>query len=115
MLGIFRFDSLDQQGFALGPIIPSNATSFRVTVALRSGMNSGEAVVNLWLWTECPSSAVKDIKFKRAYRYNQVAYSFDSETFEFVNCPSNSKLFVSTDNQANNVLLELFAVGYSLP
>ena len=115
MLGTFRFDTLVQRAFALSPIIPSTATRFSVTVALRSGMNSGEDVVNLWLWTECLLTPFQDIRFKRAYRYNQAAYSFDSETFEFVHCPSNSKLFVITDNRANNVLLELFAVGYSLP
>jgi hypothetical protein len=76
-------------------------------------MNSGEAAFNVWLWTECPEKGTRDTKFKRGYRYFQSAYAFDSETLEFSYCSSKPELFVATDNQANNVQLELYTAGYT--
>ena len=82
-------------------------------VFVRSGMNSAEADVNIWIWTECPEIGIRDTRFKRGYRYDQTAYSFDSETFDFLYCPSTPALHVQTNNQANNVRLEVFAIGYT--
>ncbi|CAF0766812.1 unnamed protein product [Rotaria sp. Silwood1] len=112
-LGIFQFNTLEQVTFPLNIIIPSTARKVSVTVFIRSGMNSGEAAFNVWLWTECPEYSIRDTKFKRGYRYYQSAYSFDSETLEFLYCSSKPELNVITDNQASNVHLELYAVGYS--
>ncbi|CAF0935926.1 unnamed protein product [Rotaria sordida] len=113
LLGIFQFNTVEQVTFPLDPIIPSTAQKVRVTVFIRSGMNSGEAAFNVWLWTECPEFNFKDTKFKRGYRYYQSAYSFDSETLEFFYCSSKPELNVVTDNPSGNVQLELYAVGYT--
>ncbi len=113
LLGTYRFDTLERLVIPLKPIYPSSASKISVTVFIRSGMNNGEAAVNLWMWTECPEQSIKDTKFKRAYRYHQVAYSFDSETLEFIYCPSKPELYVVTDHPANNVQVELYAVGYT--
>ncbi|CAF1249066.1 unnamed protein product [Adineta ricciae] len=114
LLGTFRFDTLETVDFPLDVIFPSTARRIDVIVFMRSGMNSYEASVNLWLWTECPEKGTFDTKFKRGYRYNQVAYAFDSELLEFSYCSSKPTLHLTTDNHANNVLVELYAAGYSL-
>ena len=112
-LGIYHFDTLEPVAFPLNIIFPSTARKISITAFLKSGMNQYEAAVNVWLWTECPEKGTKDTKFKRAYRYHQIAYSFDSETLEFVYCSSKPQIFVATDNQANNVQLELYVAGYT--
>jgi hypothetical protein len=113
LLGTYLFDTLERVVIPLNLIYPATANKITVTVFIRSGMNPGEAAVNLWLWTECPEKNMQDTKFKRAYRYHQVAYAFDSETLEFSYCSSKPELYVITDHQANNVQLELYAVGYT--
>jgi hypothetical protein len=112
-LGIYHFDTLDPVAYPLNIIFPSAARKISVTVFIRSGMNNGEAAFNVWLWTECSELGTRDTKFKRGYRYHQSAYAFDSETLEFIYCSSNPNLYVVTDNQANNVQLELYVAGYT--
>ena len=112
-LGVFRFDTLSEMTFPLESIYPASARTISVMVFIRSGMNSGEAPVNIWLWTVCPELGIRDTKFKRAYRYHQSAYSFDSETLDLLYCASQPELHLVTDNQAGNVLLEVFAIGYT--
>ncbi|CAF2779325.1 unnamed protein product [Rotaria sp. Silwood2] len=112
-LGIFHFNTVEQVKFSLNTIFPTTARKVSVTVFIRSGMNSGEAAFNVWLWTECPELGIRDTKFKRGYRYYQSAYSFDSETLEFFYCSSKPDLNVITDNQESNVYLELYAIGYT--
>ncbi|UJR35043.1 hypothetical protein I4U23_027819 [Adineta vaga] len=113
LLGTYRFDTLESVEFPLDVIFPSTARKVNIIVFIRSGMNSYETAFNLWLWTECPEKSLIDTKFKRGYRYNQNAYSFDSETLEFSYCSSKPKLYAITDNQANNVHVELYAAGYT--
>lgn len=112
-LGNFTFNTLDDVSFELNTVFPNSARSITIVVFIRSGLNSGEENVNVWLWTECPENGTKDVKFKRGYRYSQHAYSFDSETLDFVYCPSRPFLQLKTNSYHGNVYLELFVVGYT--
>lgn len=112
-LGIFHFNTLAPVSYPLNVIFPSTAQRVTITAFIRSGMNSGSAEVNLWLWTECPELGVRDVKFKRAFRYHQTAISFDSETLDFLYCSSKPILYALTDNISNAIQLELYAVAHS--
>lgn len=80
---------------------------------MRSGSESGSAVLNVWLWTELDNDQ-KDIKFKWSHRYPQNAISTDSETFNFSYSPNHLRLYLMSDvDVSQNMLLELFVVGYA--
>jgi hypothetical protein len=112
-LGAFSFDTLDPVAFSLSPVFPSTAQKITVSVFIRSGLNSGETHVNVWLYTECSQNGVTDAKYMRSYRYHQSAYAFNTDMLQFIYCSSKPELYVLTDNLASNVRLELYAVGYT--
>jgi hypothetical protein len=113
IIGQFLFNTRDTQAFDVGHLIPNTVQEISVCLYMRSGNESENGVFNIWLWTELDNGR-KDIKFKRSHRYPQNAISTDSETFNFAYSPNHPRLYLMSDCvKGQNILLELFVVGYA--
>jgi len=113
IIGQFLFNTRNTQSFDIGSLFPNTAREISVTVYIRSGHETVNSIFNVWLWTELENNR-QDIKFKRCHRYPQSALSTDSETFNFSYSPNHPKLYLLSDiDSSQNILLELFAVGYA--
>jgi hypothetical protein len=112
-IGQFLFNTRNTQAFDLGSFIPNTAREISVTIYMRSGFEKVYSKFNVWLWTELDNDR-NDVKFKLCERYPQNAFSTDSETFIFSYSPNHPRLYVMSDaDTGQNMLLELFAIGYA--
>jgi len=113
-IGQFEFNTLGTVSFDLPSAIPTMAQTFIVTVSITNGGMRVDTPVGLWLWTDCGGPPGPYVHFKRQTWYPQAAVGYDSETFSFVHCPNNRKIFVQTDRTKSGAAnLNLYAVAYT--
>lgn len=115
LIGYFNFDAKHHISYSLNSTFPATARTISITVFIYTGY-CGASIgteFNFWLWTECIGK-IADIKFKRYYCYANRAVAHDSETLQFMYCPSNPKLYLTTDaNVYSHTQLQLYAVAYT--
>ncbi|CAF1328567.1 unnamed protein product [Rotaria magnacalcarata] len=112
LIGSFLANTDNTRTFNIPDNIPNIAQKFSATVSIYSGINNGEADMALWFWTECDGNSY--VRFKRVRYYVQNAIAYDSETFDFIHCETNRKLFAKVDNPNRYVVVNIYATGYSI-
>ena len=84
-------------------------------MAIPVGYMPKNAIVNVWLWTECGTGKHYS-HYKQVFWWSVTTMSSDSDELDFVYCSTNRKLYVKADQIGgweHTWGIYLYLIGYT--